>query len=322
MAASARHSLSQLPETASRTVQALSSRADRESINRFLGWFSLGLGITQLLAPRALGRAIGVGERTAAMRLCGAREIVSGLGLLSGRAPASFAMARVAGDAMDLALLGAALTSAQANPDRIAAAATAVAGVAAIDLYASKLDVQASLAESPQETALAVSLIINSQPQRLYEFWRQFDNLPRFMKHLASVEVLDERVSRWVAVGAGGLRLQWESEIVEDRPNESIAWRTREGSAVHHSGSVRFEPAPGGRGTVVRVQLLHGAPAGRVAAQAVKFLGTAPKAAIREDLRRLKHLMETGEIPTTRGQPSGARSLLGRSFTHAEQEAS
>jgi uncharacterized membrane protein len=326
MAASVRHSLSQLPKAASRSIQALSSGVDRESIdresiNRLLGWFSLGLGVTQLLAPRALGRAIGVGEQTTVMRLCGAREIVSGLGLLSGRAPATFAMARVAGDAMDLALLGASLTSNQANPNRIAAAATAVAGVAAIDLYASKLDVQASLAGAPQDSALAVSLIINSQPQRVYEFWRQLDNLPRFMQHLASVEVVDERVSRWVARGAGGLRLQWESEIVEDRPNEFISWRTREGSTIQHSGSVRFEPAPGGRGTVVRVELLHGAPGGRVAAQAAKVLGAAPAAAIREDLRRLKQLLETGEIPTTRGQPSGARSLLGKTFTHATQEA-
>jgi uncharacterized membrane protein len=321
MAASVQHSLSQLPTTAARSVHALSSHADRESINRFLGWFSLGLGVTQLLAPRALGRAIGVGEQTTAMRLCGVREIVSGLGLLSGRAPATFAMARVAGDAMDLALLGACLTSSQANPNRIAAAATAVAGVAAIDLYASKLDVQASLAEAPQESALAVSLVINSPPQRLYEFWRQLDNLPRFMKHLKSVEVLDEHVSRWVAIGAGGLRVQWESEIVEDRPNEFISWRTREGSTVHHSGTVRFEPAPGQRGTVVRVELLHGAPRGRVAARAAKILGAAPEAAIRDDLRRLKQLMETGEIATTRGQPSGARSLIGKSFTHVEQEA-
>ena len=222
---------------------------------------------------------------------------------------------------MDLALLGASLTSKQANPNRIAAAATAVAGVAAIDLYASKLDVQASLAEAPQETALGISSIINSPPQRLYEFWRQLDNLPRFMQHLASVEVLDERVSRWTARGAGGLRLQWESEIVEDRPNECISWRTREGSAVHHSGSVRFVPAPGGRGTVVRVELLHGALGGRVAARAAKILGAAPEAAIREDLRRFKQLMETGEIATTRGQPSGARSLIGKTFSHATQEA-
>ena len=97
MAASVQETLSQLPKTASRSLQALSNRADRESINQFLGWFSVGLGVTQLLAPRALGRAIGVGEQTTVMRLCGVREIVSGLGLLSGRAPATFAMARVAG---------------------------------------------------------------------------------------------------------------------------------------------------------------------------------------------------------------------------------
>ena len=95
MAISAQHAMSQWPKKASRSIRNLSSHADRESINRSLALFSLGLGITQLLAPRALGRAIGVGEhRATVMRLCGVREIASGVGMLSGRAPAAFAMAR------------------------------------------------------------------------------------------------------------------------------------------------------------------------------------------------------------------------------------
>lgn len=320
MATSSRQALAELPKQASRSIRAAGSRMDRESINRSLGWFSVALGVTQLLAPRALGRAIGVGDRTTAMRLCGVREIASGLGLLSGRAPATFAIARLAGDAMDLALLGAGLASPQANRNRIAAAATAVAGVAALDLYASKLDLEASLAAAPQDAAITVSLVINSSPQQLYEFWRKLDNLPRFMKHLESVEVVDERVSRWVATGPGGVRAQWESEITEDRQDEFISWRTREGSTVHHSGSVRFEAAPGGRGTVVRVELLHGTSGGRLASQAAKMLGGPPEAAIREDLRRLKQLIETGEIASTRGQPSGARSLIGKTLTHASRK--
>jgi uncharacterized membrane protein len=124
--------------------------------------------------------------------------------------------------------------------------------------------------------------------------------------------------------------MQWESEIVEDRPNEFISWRTRPGSEVSHRGSVHFEAAAGGRGTVVRVEM-HYSPAGNgptgngrsngmnggIRARVAKMLGSAPEVAAREDLRRLKQLIEAGEVPTTRGQPSGARSVVGRTFTRA-----
>jgi uncharacterized membrane protein len=320
MVASARQTLTELPAKAARPLRQLRSHTDRHTINQALGWFSVGLGLTQIFAPRSLGRAIGVGNHPVLMRLCGAREIAAGVGLLSGRAPATFAMARVVGDAMDLAVLGASLASPAANRNRIAVAATAVAGVAALDLYASKLDVRAAVAEAPQDATVRVSFVINSSPDRLYEFWRQLDNLPRFMKHLQSVEILDERRSRWTAVGPAGVRAQWESEIVEDRANEFISWRTLPGSQAHHQGSVRFEPAVGGRGTVVRVELTHGAPGGALASRAAKLLGAAPEVAIREDMRRLKQLLEAGEIPTTRGQPFGARSLLGKTFSRATGE--
>jgi uncharacterized membrane protein len=318
--------MSKLPQAASRSIRNLRDRADRETINRSLGLFSLGLGLAQLLAPRAVGRAIGVGDRPVAMRLCGAREVVSGLGLLSGRAPAAFAMSRVVGDAMDLALLGSSLGSPRANRNRIAAAATAVAGVTAVDLYASKLDVEETRRQARHDQPVSVSLIVNAPPERLYEFWRKLDNLPRFMKHLESIEVKDERVSRWVAVGPGGARVQWESEITDDRPNELISWRTRPGSQVNHRGSVRFAPASGGRGTLVRVEMIHGAVQGAVngglRARITKLLGAAPEVVIREDLRRFKQLIETGEVPTTRGQPSGARSFIGQNFSRAvHQEA-
>jgi uncharacterized membrane protein len=315
----ARNAISQFPQKAKRSIQTLSDRADRESINRSLALFSLGLGITQLLAPRALGRAIGVGDdKATVMRLCGLREIASGIGLLSGRAPEAFAMARVVGDAMDLALLGASLASPRANRNRIAAAATAVAGVAALDVYATKLDWQESKTQARRDAPVSVSLVVNGTPERLYEFWRKLDNLPRFMKHLDSIEVVDERVSRWVAVAPGGARVQWESEIVDDRPNQFISWRTRPGSDVNHRGSVRFEAAPGGRGTLVRVEMHHyGETGGGLTARAVKMLGAAPEVAVREDLRRFKQLIETGEVPTTRGQSSGARSVIGKTFTRA-----
>lgn len=288
---------------------------DRATLDQSLGWFSLGLGLTQVLAPKTVGRMIGVGDQSTVMRMCGVREIVSGMGLLTGRAPAAFAMSRVVGDAIDLALLGAALRSPQADPARIAAAATAVAGVAAADLYASKLDMRASMAEASQEVPVTVSLMINSAPEKLYEFWRDLTNLPRFMQNLESVQQLDERTSHWVAKAPGGVRVQWHSEIVEDQPGEFISWRTREDSEVNHCGSVRFERAPSGQGTIVRVEIYYGMPGGPLAAKAAKMFAASPESIVMEDLRRFKQLIETGEIATTRGQPSGARSLVGRAFS-------
>lgn len=289
--------------------------ASQSRFDRSLGWLSLGLGAAEMLAPKSLGRMIGVGEHSTALRMCGAREIVSGVGLLSGRAPAAFAMSRVVGDALDLALLGAALRSRDANPKRVAVAATAVASVAALDLYASNRDVRAAVAGAPQETPITVSLAINSPPERLYEFWRRLENLPQFMHHIQSVQQTGERTSLWTAKGPGGVRLQWQSEIVDDQPSRCISWRTLEDSEVNHHGSVRFEPAPSGQGSIVRVEMYYGAPGGKLTAQATKMFSAAPEAIVKEDLRRLKQLMETGEIATTRGQPSGARSMLGRTLS-------
>lgn len=303
---------SQVPTQARRAVRKV---GDRDTLNRSLGLFSIGLGLTQLLAPKTLGRAIGVGDQATVMRLCGVRELASGIGLLSGKAPAAFSTSRVIGDVMDLALLGASLRSPQANPSRIAAAATAVASVTAVDVYASKLDIRDSMARAAQEVPVTVTLAINATPEKLYEFWRKFENLPRFMQNLESVRETGDRTSHWIAKVPGGLRLQWQSEIVDDQPNQFISWRTREGSEVNHCGSVRFDSAPGGRGTIVRVEMYYGLPGGRVAQQAAKLFSAAPETVIREDLRRFKQLIETGEVATTRGQPSGARSLMGRTFT-------
>lgn len=303
---------SKVPTQVRRAVRAM---GQRDVLNRSLGLFSIGLGLAQLLAPKSLGRTIGVGDQSTLMRLCGMREIATGVGLLSGQAPAAFSTSRVIGDVMDLALLTASLASPQSDPVRVAAAATAVAGVTAVDIYASRRDLRDSMSRAAQDVPITVTLAINSPPEKIYGFWRELENLPRFMQNLESVRQTGDRTSEWIAKMPGGLRLQWQSEIVEDQPNQFISWRTSEGSEVNHCGSVRFDPGPGGRGTLVKLEMYYGLPGGRVAHQAAKLLSTAPETVIREDLRRLKQLIETGEVATTRGQPSGARSLVGRTFT-------
>jgi uncharacterized membrane protein len=150
------------------------------------------------------------------------------------------------------------------------------------------------------------SVTIQKPAAELYRFWRDLNNLGRFMEHLETVRAEGNR-SHWVACGPLGYRAEWDAEIITDRPNELIGWRSLPGSAVDTAGSVHFSELPG-RGTEVRVILKYDPPAGRLGAAVARLFGQSPQAQIREDLRRLKQYMETGEIPTTAGQPRGTSS--------------
>jgi uncharacterized membrane protein len=149
------------------------------------------------------------------------------------------------------------------------------------------------------------AVTINASAEELYAFWRKFDNLPRFMHNLESVEVRDGLRSHWVARGPAGTKVEWEAEIINEKPNELIGWRSVEGSQIDNAGSVHFTPAGGGRGTEVKVVLRYDPPAGTVGAKISRILGEDPAVNVQEDLRRLKRLIETGELPTTDGQSSG-----------------
>lgn len=149
------------------------------------------------------------------------------------------------------------------------------------------------------------SVTINKSPEELFSFWKDFTNLPRFMKHLESVSKIDEHRSHWVAKAPAGMTVEWDAEIINEQKNELIAWRSLEGTNVPNAGSVRFEPAPGNRGCIVRVLLSYEPPAGAVGSKIAKLFGEEPSQQVEEDLRRFKQLMETGEIPSTEIQPSG-----------------
>ena len=155
-----------------------------------------------------------------------------------------------------------------------------------------------------------VAMTINRPVDELYRFWRDFGNLPQFMRHLESVRTDGSRRSHWTAVGPLNSRFSWDAEIIEEHDNQSISWQSLPNSEIESRGWVRFAPAPGGRGTEVRVELIYDAPAGRIGAQLAKLFGEEPEQQVREDLRRFKELMEAGEIPTIDGQPSGRRSAL------------
>lgn len=155
------------------------------------------------------------------------------------------------------------------------------------------------------------SITINKSPEDLYRFWRDFKNLPSIMSYLEGVEVLDDKRSRWTAKAPAGTTVQWEAEIINDVPNQTIAWRSLKPATVDNAGSVRFTPGPAGRGTEVKVTLDYIPPAGQVGAMIAKLFGRDPAAEVREDLRHFKSFMEVGEIPTIQGQPHGRRGLKG-----------
>jgi uncharacterized membrane protein len=156
------------------------------------------------------------------------------------------------------------------------------------------------------------STTVRRSPEELYAFWRDFTNLPRFMAHLEAVEARPDGRSHWRATGPAGMKVDWEAEVVSDRPGEIIAWRTLPGAEVVHTGIVGFVAAPGDRGTEVHVDMEYAAPAGRAGSIVAKLFGEEPELQVRDDLRRFKQVMETGEVVRSEGTPEGplARRLV------------
>lgn len=155
------------------------------------------------------------------------------------------------------------------------------------------------------------SVLVNCSPEEAYGRYRKFEELPNFMYHLKSVTKTGERQYRWVALGPVGIPIQWDAEIVDERENEFLSWRTLPGSELTAAGSVRFEKAPGGRGTIVTAITHFDHPAGKLGHAIARLFGKDPSFLIQQDLRRFKSLIEAGEIATTEGQTHGPRSLKG-----------
>lgn len=161
---------------------------------------------------------------------------------------------------------------------------------------------------APHFFARANTLIGASQDE-LYRFWREFENLPRFMRHLESVTSNGDQ-STWTTIGPAGKRMQWTAEIVSDQPGQHIAWRSLAGSDIEVDGTVEFRKAPADRGTFVDVTIQYRTPAGAAGNIVAKLFGKDPRFLMRQDMKRLKALIEAGEIPTTNGQSHGPRSIM------------
>jgi uncharacterized membrane protein len=205
-------------------------------VGRVLGWFALGLGLTELVAPRRL--------------------------------------------------------------NRLTAGAAAVLGVVVLDLLSGRelRGVIPRAVARKRIIEVRKTITVNREPEEVYAFWRDFENLARFMTHLESVEITGQGRSHWKAKAPAGRTVEWDAIIVDDQPNQRIAWETVAGSGIDHTGLVRFQPAPGNRGTEVRVELRYAPPAGRLGSTLAKLFGEEPEQQIQADLWAFKSVMETGEI--------------------------
>jgi uncharacterized membrane protein len=290
------------------------ARTDEQRLAELLGWASLGLGVSQATSPGRFDRFIGVRPdpkpRAITVVACGVRELAAAAGILAidRPRPAGWLWARVAGDTLDLALLVMALRNRPERPARIVGAIGAVVGIAATDLYAAvhntrRQDKHQSTQEE-QRMEVTAAITVRRSPEEVYAFWRDFENLPRFMYHLEAVEPSGPGRSRWKAKAPLG-SVGWEAEVTEDRPNERIAWRSLGDSKVDNSGSVRFSPAPRDQGTEIRLELRYDAPGGALGAALAKFFGEEPRQQVKDDLRRFKQVMETGQVVRSDGSPEG-----------------
>jgi uncharacterized membrane protein len=211
-------------------------------------------------------------------RLIGAGKVLSGAGILAGARGASRA--------------------------RVAAAAAAVTGASALHTYFSRR-ANPHNGFGSQAVRFTESVTVNRPPDECYRCWRKIEEFPAFMTYLKSVRETGGGRSHWVAQGLAGKEIAWDAEITEDVPGEVIAWRTLPGAGVPNAGRVLFQRAPRGHGTFVRLLMEYDPPAHAAGAWLAKLFGKDPKAHAHKNLHRFKQLIETGEVATTRDQPSG-----------------
>jgi uncharacterized membrane protein len=270
-----------------------------------LGWFSIGLGAAELLAPRAVARLAGIRKPkrvSGAVRALGAWELANGAAILANPRQPTWLWTRVAADGMDLWMMQRARQTRGADDARFTVAAAAVMAVTAADIVVAQrlttLERQQPRTEGPLVIARAVT--IRRSIEEVYRFWRDFSNLPRIMRGIESIEILGDRQSRWRMRVPGGATVEWDAQITDERENERIAWRA-EGPTVAHTGSVAFKPAPGARGTELVARFAYEPTGGAIGSSIAWLFDGLFEDQVQEDLRRCKQFLEAGEIPLSDG---------------------
>lgn len=150
------------------------------------------------------------------------------------------------------------------------------------------------------------AITVRKPREEVYRFWRDLENLPSFMAHVESVEGNGNGRSHWKVTAPAGTHVEWDAEVVEDRPGEALVWRAVEGSGVQNAGAVRFLDAPRDQGTEVHVEFDYGAPGGRLGEAVAKLFGEEPTQQAKDDLRRFKQVLETGFVVRSEGSPEGS----------------
>jgi uncharacterized membrane protein len=282
---------------------------------------SAGLGLFELLLPERVQKMTGAcGKHTGLIRMVGVRELTTAMLAFLDVRPIFGMWSRVAGDVMDLGLLATIFNQRQSNKENTASAAAFIMGVTAFDVltvvqlhqrqaeekvYSSYTKSQMSGSRHGGRYRVVKSITIRRSAHDLYQFWRNFENLPQFMLHLESVRMKDDLRSHWVAKAPAGGQVEWDAEITDDRPNERISWRSTSKADVLNSGSVSFYSATGGRGTVVRVEMEYRPPAGAIGRRIAMLFGEEPAQQVGGDLRRFKNVIETGEVIRSDSVPQG-----------------
>jgi uncharacterized membrane protein len=147
--------------------------------------------------------------------------------------------------------------------------------------------------QEPINVNIRSSFIIDKPRHQVYQFWRKLDNLPLFMNHLESVEVLDNKRSHWVLkLPINVAKVSWEAEIVNDQPDTMIGWSSLPGSIIDNAGKVRFRDAADGKGTLVDIVITYQPPAGGVGASIAHVLNPVFKNIVDNDVRNFKQYMD------------------------------
>jgi uncharacterized membrane protein len=282
-----------------------------DPLPRVLGWASLGLGIPQVTMPGAFARAIGARDDMEARAwtvAVGVREFAHAAGILRLEQPRPVLSlwSRVAGDVMDLTLLLSALRGEPRSTGRLLAAIGGAMAIGVADVAAAmRMSAHPELHAEPGALRARAAITVRRPRDEVYRFWRDFENLPSFMEHLESVEDRGSGQSRWTAKAPGGRSVQWDAEIVDEQPQERISWRSREGSDVANSGTVRFMSAPGNRGTEIHLDMQYDMPGGAFGVLIAGIVGEEPRQQVGDDLRRAKQILETGTVVRSEGSPEG-----------------
>jgi len=154
------------------------------------------------------------------------------------------------------------------------------------------------------ETDVHRSITVGQSAADCYDAWRDPDTFSQVMGHVADVEAVDTDRSRWTVHGPYGQDASWETHVVESEPGELVRWETPTDAVLPNEGAVRFETAPGDRGTLVTLSVSFDPPGGTLGDRALQQLDIVPEKLAGQALGRFKSLVETGEFPTLEKNPS------------------